>query len=358
MGKILSIIVPSYNMEAYLPKCLGSLVVDDKKLLQELDVIVVNDGSKDRTSEIAHGFETKYPGVFRVIDKENGHYGSCINAGLALASGFYVKVLDADDWFASDSFASYIGFLLQEVENNSVSADMVLSDFDFVFEDGKSRRKSYDFMVKAGLRLSCLDFRDGRNLWQHAVAFQTGKLRSIGYRQLTGLTHTDLQWIFHPVTTVEKVAYFTGGAVYQYNFLREGNTFGPTGINRTFPDREKVLLVLLRHYLTLTGHITAEQDEYLRNFLKYYVMRSYHVHIVKRNPCVKRESLVELDDLLRNELTWLYNYADGLTLEHGCPYRYVHAWRRKRRMTVGISVKLRFLDLVSRIWGRVRRLFK
>ncbi len=64
MDKILSIIVPSYNMEAYLPKCLGSLVIGDRKLFEKLDVIVVNDGSKDRTSEIAHGFEAKYVGVF------------------------------------------------------------------------------------------------------------------------------------------------------------------------------------------------------------------------------------------------------------------------------------------------------
>ena len=64
--------------------------------MQKLEVIVVNDGSKDRTSEIAHGFEAMHPGVFRVIDKANGHYGSCINAGLKNASGPYVKVLDVD----------------------------------------------------------------------------------------------------------------------------------------------------------------------------------------------------------------------------------------------------------------------
>ena len=75
MKKLLSIIVPSYNMGAYLPKCLGSLIIEDKELLQKLDIIVVNDGSKDRTSEIANEFEAKYPGVFRVIDKANGHYG-------------------------------------------------------------------------------------------------------------------------------------------------------------------------------------------------------------------------------------------------------------------------------------------
>ena len=108
MNKILSIIVPSYNMEAYLPKCLGSLIIDEQELLQKLDVIVVNDGSKDRTSEIAHEFETKYPGVFRVVDKTNGHYGSCINAGLAVATGTFIKVLDADDYYLTDIFKDYL----------------------------------------------------------------------------------------------------------------------------------------------------------------------------------------------------------------------------------------------------------
>ena len=72
--KILSIIVPSYNMEKYLPKCLGSLVVAPE-LMERLEVFVVNDGSKDRTSEIAHEFASKWPNTFRVVDKSNGHYG-------------------------------------------------------------------------------------------------------------------------------------------------------------------------------------------------------------------------------------------------------------------------------------------
>lgn len=67
--KILSIIIPSYNMEAYLPKCLKSLIISDERLFDKIDVVVVNDGSTDHTSEIAHGFESEYPGVFRVIDK-------------------------------------------------------------------------------------------------------------------------------------------------------------------------------------------------------------------------------------------------------------------------------------------------
>ena len=86
MNKTLTIIIPSYNMEKYLDRCLSSLIIDDG-LMDLLEALIINDGSKDRTSEIGHQYETKYPGTFRVIDKENGHYGSCINRGLTEAKG-------------------------------------------------------------------------------------------------------------------------------------------------------------------------------------------------------------------------------------------------------------------------------
>ena len=132
--KILSIIVPSYNMEAYLPKCLGSLIIDDKELLQELDVIVVNDGSKDRTSELAHEFAANYPGVFRVIDKPNGHYGSCINAALPLVAGVFVKVLDADDWLDTEVLKSFLRTLLTS-ESSNEKVDLFLTDFNYRYSE-------------------------------------------------------------------------------------------------------------------------------------------------------------------------------------------------------------------------------
>lgn len=81
MEKILTII------EKYLDKCLTSLIIDDKELMRQLEVLVINDGSKNRSSEIAHKYESNYPDTFRVIDKENGNYGSCINRGLQEATG-------------------------------------------------------------------------------------------------------------------------------------------------------------------------------------------------------------------------------------------------------------------------------
>ena len=104
MDKLLTIVIPSYNMEKYLDRCLSSLIVSDEKM-QCLEVLVINDGSKDRTSEIAHTYEERFPGTFRVVDKENGHYGSCVNRGLKEARGTFIKVLDADDYFCGGFFA-------------------------------------------------------------------------------------------------------------------------------------------------------------------------------------------------------------------------------------------------------------
>ncbi len=98
MNKILTIVIPTYNMEKYLRRCLDSLIIDDKELLKKIEVLVINDGSTDSSSAIAHEYQEKYSDVFRVIDKENGGHGSAWNRGVELATGKYLRFLDSDDW--------------------------------------------------------------------------------------------------------------------------------------------------------------------------------------------------------------------------------------------------------------------
>ena len=98
--KILTITVPSYNVEKFLENTLDSFV--DERVLDAIEVLVVDDGSKDRTAEIGKGYEAKYPGTFRVISKENGGHGSTINRGIKEARGKYFKVVDGDDWVDKD----------------------------------------------------------------------------------------------------------------------------------------------------------------------------------------------------------------------------------------------------------------
>lgn len=97
ISKLLTIIVPVYKVEAYIAKCLDSLIISPS-LMEKMDVLIINDGTPDRSAEISREYVSRYPGVFRQIDKENGGHGSVWNLGVQLAYGKYVKFLDSDDW--------------------------------------------------------------------------------------------------------------------------------------------------------------------------------------------------------------------------------------------------------------------
>lgn len=129
MEKILTIVIPTYNMQDYLCRCLDSLIVPEEQMKQ-LEVLVINDGSKDNSSAIAHEYQDKYPDTFRVIDKVNGNYGSCVNRGLKEAMGKYIKILDADDWFDTNTLESYLKYLLLQ------NCDLVFNDCIKVNENG------------------------------------------------------------------------------------------------------------------------------------------------------------------------------------------------------------------------------
>ena len=100
MDKILTIIIPVYNVEQYIRQCLDSVILDEEQM-KWLEVIIVNDGTPDQSGIIAHEYESKYPQSIKVIDKENGGHGSAWNVGLKYAKGKYIRFLDSDDWLSN-----------------------------------------------------------------------------------------------------------------------------------------------------------------------------------------------------------------------------------------------------------------
>ena len=105
--KIISCTVPRYNSQAYMRKCVDSLLVGG----DDVEIIIVNDGSKDDTIKIANEYAERYPDIVKVVDKENGGHGSGINEGLKLASGRYFKVVDSDDWLDKDALEQLIAVM-------------------------------------------------------------------------------------------------------------------------------------------------------------------------------------------------------------------------------------------------------
>lgn len=92
--KYISFAIPCYNSEEYMDKAIESIL----KGGEDVEIIIVNDGSKDRTSEIAKRYEREYPTIVKAVDKENGGHGDAVNTGLEHATGLYFKVVDSDDW--------------------------------------------------------------------------------------------------------------------------------------------------------------------------------------------------------------------------------------------------------------------
>ena len=270
-SKILSVIVPSYNMEAYLPKCLGSLIINDKDLLRKLDVIVVNDGSKDHTSVIAHDFEAKYPGVFRVIDKENGHYGSCINAALPGALGKYVKILDADDSVDTPEFEKLLQVIAEECSKHAACADLIVSDYVTVDPEGKVLSKS-----NLGLMEDMSTLREqkdwGGRLTIHAICYRTHNLHRIEYRQSEGVPYTDVEWYIEPMITVKRMRYVPIVAT-RYLIGRDGQTIDA----KIFAKNFQVILDLTERLVERYEGNASKCEEFALDYYRKQIMNMLHL---------------------------------------------------------------------------------
>lgn len=243
--KVLSIIIPMYNMENYIGKCLQSLLDIPTEWLESIDIIVVNDGSKDQSLRIATSYQKKYPEVIRVIDKENGNYGSCINAGLAKALGTYVKVLDSDDYFSSVGLSA----VLEKISSIPVM-DMIITDFDIINANDEITNH-VSFHLK---KEKCLLFND---IWKkisdiqmHAIIYRTELFKEINYHQTEGISYTDQEWCYYPMVKIQTV-YYVNNVLYKYLLGREGQTMSESVLKKKISHLEIVANKMLKHFSLL-----------------------------------------------------------------------------------------------------------
>ena len=125
--KYISFAIPCYNSQDYMAHAIESILPGG----EDIEIIIVNDGSKDRTSEIAHEYMEKYPTIIKVVDKENGGHGDAVNSGLMHATGKYFKVVDSDDWVDEDALHKILDVLRHMEEDGMELAGVCLTHGHF-----------------------------------------------------------------------------------------------------------------------------------------------------------------------------------------------------------------------------------
>ena len=204
-------------MARYLPGCLESLVGRD-----DVEVLVVDDGSKDGTAAVAESFRDRFGDRLRVVRKANGHYGSCVNAAIPLARGLYFKTLDADDSFDRAAFAAFLD-RIAESARAGIEPDAWLTDYAEEDELSGPRPEvrlglATDRAVGLGEIVSLATLPT-----VHSFAYRTRFLSGIGYRQTEGQPYTDNEFILYPLLKAREIRY-APLSVYRYRTGREGQS--------------------------------------------------------------------------------------------------------------------------------------
>ena len=193
--KVLSFVVPAYNSERFLDKVIPSMLVPE--VIDRLEVIVVNDGSTDSTSEVAEKYCKAYPGVVRLISQENKGHGGALNTGHAAACGKYIKVIDADDWVVSENLPVFVAAL------ENCESDVVLTHFNTVDISTGEIRKWKSFPKTLGKALTFEEIMENerdffRVLCFHGITYKTEFYRAFGIKLSEHVFYEDFEYATFP----------------------------------------------------------------------------------------------------------------------------------------------------------------
>ena len=204
--KLLTISVAAYNASDFLKKCINSCITP---YLDEIEIIIVNDGSKDSTGMIANDFSKRYPQSIIAIDKANGGYGSTVNTSIKLATGKYFKLLDSDDWFDEKGLEALLAVIREGVD-----ADLILTDMVKVEGDNYSLCRAATIEPKKAISHNVCkwtDFEPG--MWYSTI--KTGLLKHNPFELPEKRLYTDTLFMAHALRAV-KTIYYLDAPVYYY----------------------------------------------------------------------------------------------------------------------------------------------
>lgn len=217
--KLLSFAVPCYNSAAYMEKCISSLLIGG----DDVEIIIVDDGSTDETPKIADRLVREHPAIIRVIHQENGGHGEAVNTGIREAKGLFFKVVDSDDWVKEEAYMLVLE-KLRELAGSEKQLDMFITNFVYEKVGEKHKRvMQYRRTLPTDELFTWQDvgrFKKGQYILMHSVIFRTKLLKECKISLPAHTFYVDNLYVFEPLPYVKNM-YYMDVNFYRYFIGRD-----------------------------------------------------------------------------------------------------------------------------------------
>ena len=287
--KILSIAVPSYNSQDYLHKCLDSLVLGGP----EVEVIVVDDGSTDRTAEIAREYIECYPDIIRLEQKPNGGHGSAVNRGLEVATGRYFKVCDSDDWFQPEAYSKLLEVLREQPDDDS-ALDLIIANYVYEYTyNNTTNVVSYRNVFPVNRRFTWSDmrfFRVSQFLLMHSMVYRADRLRLCGLKLPEHTFYVDNIVAYQPLPLVRSILYLDID-LYRYFIGRPDQSVNMNNLIKRIDQQLRVTRIMLHMY-----HLRRDiANRHLRRYMYRYLSMMVSIAVIHLILSDTEENLKKID---------------------------------------------------------------
>lgn len=305
--KLLSVVIPCYNSEEYMRYCIESLLPGG----ESVELLIVNDGSVDKTAEIANDYAKKYPTIVKAIHQENGGHGEAVNAGIRQATGLYLKVVDSDDWVDTRAYLKIIK-TLNDFTLEEKSVDMVISNFVYEKEGANYKKvMKYDNVLPIGKIFTWNDikpFRKGQYLLMHSLIYRTRLLKDCNLELPKHTFYVDNLFVYVPLEHV-KTMYYINLEFYRYFIGREDQSVQESVMIKRIDQQIKVNKLMID--LVKLNHITNQN-------LRQYLL--HHLEIVTVVSAILLIRSGTQENLRKKKELWRYIKEKDMDLYHDIRY--------------------------------------
>ncbi len=322
LNKVLTISVAAYNVEKYLIKTLDSLIVPE--IMPKIEVIIVNDGSNDKTGQIADSYARRFPDTFIHINKQNGGWGSTINVSSKIARGKYYKLLDGDDWFNKEALTSFI------IQLEKTNTDLVFTQYTEVYEvENRQKIVEQNYSYNEVFGVGAINTYS-----MHALTVRTEIVRNKEFCIQENCFYTDVEYCIKCLLYSHSAVSFPIN-IYQYRLGREEQSVSIQSLVQKVDEHDKVVRIALetvyntKKLSNMKENINALAARHFNILLclrsnenNWKMFQSFRILLKECYPEVKFQ-LPKYQRILLYCPKWVYNLTTGYKrIRNGAAYLY------------------------------------